>query len=175
MKYIDADKIRADIERLKKENDHIRCENKAYCRGYGDAFIDLLSSLGILEEPVSENLEKAVSEQIYIAADKHIKKVVNSAGHPGWDWTTQDRIDAFKAGEEWMAEQGAIKYWMAKDKDGHLLISNFKPYKRYTGYLDTDSSKWINISPTLSRELFPDIKLEDSPIEVTVQIRKKEE
>lgn len=79
----------------------------------------------------------------------------------------------YEAGAEWMAGQGAIKYWMAKDKDGHLLISDFEPFKRYTGYLDTDSFKWINISPTLSRELFPDIKLEDNPVKVIVQIRKK--
>lgn len=116
MKYIDVDKIRADIERLKKENDHIRCENKAYCRGYGDAFIDLLSSLGILEEPVSENLEEAVSEQICIAADKHIKRVIDLAGHPGWEWTRQDIADAFKAGAEWMAEQGVSMEYEVEDK-----------------------------------------------------------
>lgn len=35
------------------------------------------------------------------AADDHIRKVVDAAGHPGWDWETQDIADAFKAGAEW--------------------------------------------------------------------------
>lgn len=48
-------------------------------------------------EPVSEDLEKA--------ADNHIRKVVDAAGHPGWDWETQDIADAFKAGAEWQKEQ----------------------------------------------------------------------
>lgn len=56
-------------------------------------------------EQSSEDLEEAVSEQICIAADKHIKRVVDAAGHPGWDWTTQDIADAFKAGAEWQKEQ----------------------------------------------------------------------
>ena len=38
------------------------------------------------------------------AAEKHIRKVRDT---PGWDWTTQDIAEAFKAGAEWMAEQGA--------------------------------------------------------------------
>jgi hypothetical protein len=82
--------------------------------------------------------------------------------------------ESFKEGAEWMTGQGTIKYWMAKDKDDSLLISNFKPYRRHNGYLDVDSFKWINISPRLSRELFPNIKFEDNPVEVTIQIRKKQ-
>jgi hypothetical protein len=35
------------------------------------------------------------------AADNHIRKVVDTAGHHGWDWTTQDIADAFIAGAEW--------------------------------------------------------------------------
>ena len=45
------DIIRAEIERLKKENNNIRCNsNKAYCQGYDDAFIDLLPFLDSLPE-----------------------------------------------------------------------------------------------------------------------------
>lgn len=39
------------------------------------------------------------------AADAYIRKVAYTAGHPGWDWTTQDIADAFIAGAKWMAEQ----------------------------------------------------------------------
>lgn len=39
------------------------------------------------------------------AADKHIRKVVDAAGHPGWDWTTQDISEAFIAGAKWQKEQ----------------------------------------------------------------------
>ncbi len=42
--------IKAEVERLKEENNNIRCDsNKAYCQGYGDAFVDLLTSLSTLE------------------------------------------------------------------------------------------------------------------------------
>lgn len=39
------------------------------------------------------------------AADAYIRKVVNTAGYPGRDWTTQDIAEAFIAGAKWMAEQ----------------------------------------------------------------------
>ena len=39
------------------------------------------------------------------AADNHIRKVVDIAGHPGWDWETQDITEAFIAGAEWQKEQ----------------------------------------------------------------------
>ena len=52
------------------------------------AFIDSLP-----EEKPSEDLEEA--------AEEHIRKVADAAGHPGWDWTTQDIADAFIAGAEW--------------------------------------------------------------------------
>lgn len=68
------------------------------------AFIDSLP-----EEKQSEDLDEAVSEHICIAADKHIKRVVDAAGHPGWDWSTQDIADAFKAGAQWMKDQLTVK------------------------------------------------------------------
>ena len=34
-------------------------------------------------------------------ANEYIRKVVDAAGHPGWDWETQDIKDAFIAGAEW--------------------------------------------------------------------------
>ena len=62
------DKIRAKIERLIKENDNIRCDsNKAYCQGYDDAFVDLLSFLDApADEPVSDchDLEEEISTWI---------------------------------------------------------------------------------------------------------------
>lgn len=58
-------------------------------------FIDMVSK----EQP---SLPSNIDE----AADTHIRRVAYTAGHPGWDWETQDIADAFKAGAEWMAEQG---------------------------------------------------------------------
>ena len=50
-KYIDVDKLKAEIERLRKDNDNIRCNsNETYCRGYDDAFIDLFQSLGTFQQ-----------------------------------------------------------------------------------------------------------------------------
>ena len=47
--------IRAKVERLKKENESIRCSaNEEYCRGYDDAFVDLLSSIDSLPDEQQE-------------------------------------------------------------------------------------------------------------------------
>jgi len=53
---------------------------------------------GIEEEKLPEGLEEA--------AVNHVQSVVDAVGHPGWDWETQDVLDAFKSGAEWHAEQG---------------------------------------------------------------------
>ena len=39
------------------------------------------------------------------AANNHIRRVADAAGHPGWDWTTQDIADAFIAGAKWQKAQ----------------------------------------------------------------------
>lgn len=49
--------------------------------------------------------EVSTSEDLEEAAEKHIQKVRDAAGHPGWEWETQDVSDAFKAGAEWQAEK----------------------------------------------------------------------
>ena len=46
-----------------------------------------------------------VSEDLEKAADSQIRKMVDAAGHPGWDWTTRDIKDAFIAGAEWQKSQ----------------------------------------------------------------------
>ena len=70
------------------------------------------------DEPVCEELEEA--------ADKHIRRVADAAGHPGWDWTTQDIADAFIAGANWQKEQmmkkaveGYVNYY--EDSGGILM------------------------------------------------------
>lgn len=59
-------------------------------------FVDELAHM-IVPEP-SADLEEV--------ADNHIRKVVDTAGHPGWDWTTQDIAEAFIAGAKWALNQG---------------------------------------------------------------------
>lgn len=61
--------------------------------------------LGILE---NEESQPSIPSNLEEAADTYIRSVAYAAGHPGWDWTTQDIAEAFKAGAEWMAGQGWI-------------------------------------------------------------------
>lgn len=107
------DRIRAEIKKRRlhfnKEAEKYQALNNGYsqnCYGARDALRDLENFLDTLEEPVSDchDLEEA--------ADDHIRKVVDAAGHPGWDWETQDIADAFKAGAEWMKSkmmEGAVE------------------------------------------------------------------
>lgn len=56
---------------------------------------------------LAESEDEKPSEDLEEAADNHIRKVVDAAGHPGWDWTTQDIADAFIAGAEWQKKHDA--------------------------------------------------------------------
>lgn len=61
-------RIRREVERLKDENNNIRCNsNKAYCQGYDDAFVDLLPFLDTLSEQSSKSLEEAARLEEEIA------------------------------------------------------------------------------------------------------------
>ncbi len=109
-KYIDMEILRKEIERLKERyNEQVSAgliSESLVSMGKVEALNKVLAFIDSLQqEQPNVDLKKAVSEQICIAADKHIKRVVDAAGHPGWDWSTQDIADAFKAGAEWMKEQ----------------------------------------------------------------------
>ena len=58
--------IRAKVERLKKENESIRCSaNEEYCRGYDDAFVDFLKFIDSLpDEQPSKDLETEITTWI---------------------------------------------------------------------------------------------------------------
>lgn len=92
------EKIRQEIERRMEElerDKYINIDAKA-CRH---------SELKFLERFIDSLPEEKLSEDLEEAADKHIRKVVDVAGHPGWDWETQDIKDAFIAGAEWQKKQ----------------------------------------------------------------------
>lgn len=77
---------------------------------------------------------------------------------------------SFKAGAEWMAEQGGeIKGWLARHRNGELCLFFNKPeYKLHIGWVD-EHQHW----KVIDANLFPEIKFKDSPIEVIINIRKK--
>lgn len=107
MKYIDVEKLKAEI---KRRHDY---ENEMYHKTKPDGrpnegWAESLAIMGVLEELLSflDILSEEPDKSLEEAADKHINKVVDAAGHPGWDWTTQDIADAFKAGAEWQKSYG---------------------------------------------------------------------
>lgn len=61
----------------------------------------MIAAKKLIEKELSE---PSLPSDLDEAAEKHIRKVRDT---PGWDWTTQDIAEAFKAGAEWMAKQGA--------------------------------------------------------------------
>ena len=106
MKYIDADKLRAEIERRMKEDYNSGDEEIDYvaqgvCAG-------ILSFLDTLEEPVSEDLEEAArhSEMLTypMPEDGDIEKVMK---------VQEARIFhdiGFKAGAEWQKNQQPLRF-----------------------------------------------------------------
>lgn len=93
------DKIRQKIKELREllDDHNYYLDNSEQALGYSAALDDIEKFLDTLSEEPSKSLEEA--------ADKHIRSVVDAAGHPGWDWTTQDIADAFIAGAEWQKSQ----------------------------------------------------------------------
>ena len=99
------EQICTEIERLKKNAESAKQEwNDGHYNQNAFAedcriksFNKLLAFIDSLPEQPVEGLEEA--------ADAHIRRVADAAGHPGWDWTTQDIAEAFIAGVKWQAEQ----------------------------------------------------------------------
>ena len=38
------------------------------------------------------------------AALAYVQEVIDAAGHPGWNWETQDVVDGFEAGAKWQRQ-----------------------------------------------------------------------
>lgn len=96
------EKIRQEIERRKKRwmYDDLPI---AMGRYYEDR--DILAFIDSLPEDHFRDSTKMISKELEEAADNHIRKIVDAAGHPGWDWTSRDIKDAFIAGAEWQKSQ----------------------------------------------------------------------
>lgn len=113
MKYIDAEKLRDEIERLKHYAEKSKMEwvNDGYnqyafaedCRIR--SFDKLLTFIDTLEEPASDNLGEAAMNYIAPIENEEGLKVINFSG--------RDIKDAFIAGAEW-GEKNAYKAVMKK-------------------------------------------------------------
>ena len=80
---------------------------------------------GVDVDSYMDEVRGRVSDDLEEAADNPIRKVADAAGHPGWDWTTQDIADAFIAGAEWDRKQmmkEAIHYVVQDDLDSHGVV-----------------------------------------------------
>jgi hypothetical protein len=89
--------------------------------GYHKALEFVLSVLSDIEKS-----EKPVSNDLEEAADNHIRRVIDAAGHPGWNWTTQDIREAFIAGYNLCKEQmmkEAVEGEVVKDISNKLAVT----------------------------------------------------
>ena len=105
-KYIDADKLRAEIERRLKEDynsgdEEIDSVAQGVCAG-------ILSFLDTLEEPVSEDLEDCL--ELNEAAGEYERN--NRCSVLG----NVDIFDAFKAGAEWQKDKDTEAVIVAEDR-----------------------------------------------------------
>lgn len=91
MKYIDADKIRTEIKRLKAENN---CGTDEFIAAKDIAYDKVFDFLEILEEPVTDchDLEEAAEKYADLNCHNHVENET--------DWN--GLLYAFKAGAEWM-------------------------------------------------------------------------
>lgn len=109
-------KIKTEIEKLKEENNNIRCDsNKAYCQGYGDAFVDLLPFIDTLESEKPMDLDEQIgSYNIVPYIDDKIAKLQDMWREEkvSFDWDDlKDMIeDVARHFAEWGYLRAAEKY-----------------------------------------------------------------
>ena len=148
-KYIDAERLKAEIEkRLKNVRDYMNGAGMKYrgpkyfkAQGKESAYDALLNTIDSLSEepskgldvtdfckPIDPGIAQCVADHwwemmdeepdksLEEAAAKHIRKVVDAAGHPGWDWTTQDITEAFIAGAKLQKEQDTRDMFMSDNR-----------------------------------------------------------
>ena len=161
MKYIDAEKLYKKVDELMAY--YAKSEEDMDAEGYTDfatyyqgkrticsEVLDIITSLQQEQPSLPSNLDEAA------------KDYCNS--QPGWenkmDWVEEkDKEECrkdFKAGAEWMAEQG-------ESKEGIVVDNN--------DFIDFEDNSFIDVCPTLDKKAF---NLHDGE-KVIVQIRKKEE
>lgn len=103
-------------------------------------YIEYIGKLLETESKVNPEVEEPVSDDLEEAADNHIRKVVDAAGHPGWDWETQDIADAFIAGAKWDREQ-----MMEDAVEGEVCIPNV--------WVEHKEGKELVVRAEISKEL----------------------
>lgn len=96
-----------------------------------------LSDGTCIDESQLEYIEESIGV-LEEADDNHIRRVVDAAGHPGWDWTTQDIADAFIAGAKWqkqhdselieIAYNDGITIGMTKQKE--QMMKDYQKWRR---------------------------------------------
>ena len=106
------------------------------------------------------------------AYEKYPEKLVWSKNAPGKQYgkidINKDARDAFIRAYKEISALPTIKGWVARDQDGLLTLFDSEP-KRFP----VDES-WIGCGFTdLPKDLFPDLKWEDEPIEVELPIIRK--
>lgn len=153
-KYIDADRLKAEIKRLKKHSEESKKEwiGEGYnqnafaedCRiSSFDKLLSFIDSLQQEQSSLPSNLDEAAHDYAWEKQDM----VYDAEGEILMDYGP--RYDAFKAGAEWMAGQGVTC-------EGKVFTSAFTSYVKTPGI----------------EELLKDVFPEDT--EVIVQIRKKQ-
>ena len=91
------EKIKAEIERLKKEYE-VRPWEEVTSHGVAETFSELLSFIESLDKEQPQGLDEAAEEYTYGDLSEEERKEV--------ECVADSLIDAFKAGAEWQREQG---------------------------------------------------------------------
>lgn len=117
-KYIDADKLRAEIESCRDLYNH---PNRVV-HGVADAFRqdgraamceDILSFLDTLEEPVSEDLEDCL--ELNEAAEEWVRPIMRTP-EKAHDFLYTYLLDSFRKGAEWQKDKDTEAVIVAEDR-----------------------------------------------------------
>lgn len=132
---------------------------------------DRAFALGKEKEPITqEEIEKAAekfADDIKIPASIPgiMVPFINGIAHDSYLQGAQD----FLGKQEKDAEDTVIKGWVARDKEGYLVLHYKEPHRTL------GNTKWYSAQSqkSLPRDSFPDLTWDDDPLEVELIIKRK--
>lgn len=140
---------------------------------FGYAF-DRAYALGKQEKDADDDKTLKVNRQLFCRlcadADDYINEHLEEedSDHAYYQGRS-DALHELYAGEPKDAEDTVISGWVARDKDGNLVLHYKKPHRT------SGNTKWYSAQSqkSLPRDSFPDLTWDDDPQEVEIILKRK--
>ena len=176
-KYIDAEKLKAEIEAREKvhfEDYHIKKSGNPADYGAANALTQLLSFIESLEKEQDVGLEKEI-EEYTLSCEGALEGQQGQSWEFDWEDITMVIDEAahhfYELGLNSKSDTPKIKGWVARDQLEPMCKFHIGPKpKRFN---EDGLRYWVGgICWNLPKDMFSDLKWEDEPVEVELIINR---